>query len=361
MELQSIDVFLYGLGIVGGELLEQIQQQKATLLSQSIDIHVCLIANSRRALFDKNGLDLSSWRESLMQSSLVSSIDLAIENLRAGSFKCPVFVDCTASMVPVARYLDLFKAGFHIVTPNKRANAQPYADYLELRTVSNSVGRRFLYETNVGAGLPVIDPLQNLMRTGDRILGFTGLLSGSLSYIFGRLDDGVAFSVAVQEAKQLGYLEPDPRDDLLCEDSIRKLTIIGREAGYPLNRDDITVTAVMPPGFDMSGGVPEFFERLPQADAYFEKKLAEARAEGKRLRFSAEIKDGRAGLQVVAVDPNNPLYEAKDSESLFAFYTERYKKRPLVIKGEGAGQAVTASGVFGDLLRLVSWNWVPGK
>jgi aspartokinase/homoserine dehydrogenase 1 len=276
--------------------------------------------------------------------------------VREGGFVCPVFVDCTATFAPVPRYLDIFRAGLHIVTANKRANAQPYADYLALREVSNAVGRRFLYETNVGAGLPVIDTLQSLVKTGDELTEFAGIASGSLSFIFGLFEEGIKFSDALEQAKVLGYTEPDPRDDLLCEDVVRKLIIIAREAGYIVNREDIEITPILPDTFDSTGSVPEFVARVPQLDDYFAAKVAAAQAEGKVFRLACEIKDGKSKVGLVAVGRDHPMYGVKNGDQIFVYKTKRYTKVPLVIKGIGAGAEVTAAGVFGDILRLASWN-----
>jgi aspartokinase/homoserine dehydrogenase 1 len=182
---RSVEIFLFGPGLVGGTLLQQIKKQQPILLAQGVDLKVVFIANSRRLIFNAGGIDLATFRDELLNSPIPSSVDFIIDKVKEGGFVCPVFVDCTATFAPVPRYLDIFRAGLHIVTANKRANAQPYSDYLALREVSNSVGRRFLYETNVGAGLPVIDTLQGLVKTGDELIEFAGILSGLLSFIFG--------------------------------------------------------------------------------------------------------------------------------------------------------------------------------
>ena len=243
-----------------------------------------------------------------------------------------------------------------IATPNKRANSMSMEFYHELRRTANRMHRRFLYETNVGAGLPIIDTLQNLFKSGDRLTGFSGIMSGSLSYIFGKLDEGVPFSRAVLEAKELRYTEPDPRDDLNGMDVARKALIIAREAGYQLELEDITMYKVFPDGFDSSGTVDEFLAKLPQVDAYFAEKIEKLKAEDKVLRMGASIKDGKVSVGMLEVTKSDPLYAVKGGENAFVFHTERYTPIPLTVRGYGAGAGVTAAGVFGDVLRTVSFN-----
>jgi aspartokinase/homoserine dehydrogenase 1 len=353
---RAVEIFLFGPGLVGGTLLQQIKKQQPVLHAQGVDVRVLLIANSRRLIFNADGLDLATFRDDLQASTIPSSVDFIIDRTKEGSFVAPVFVDCTATFGTVPRYLDLFRAGLHIVTANKRANAQPYSDYLALREVANAAGRRFLYETNVGAGLPVIDTLQSLVTTGDELVELAGIASGSLSFIFGLFDDGVKFSDALEQAKVLGYTEPDPRDDLLCEDVVRKLIIVARETGYPVNREDIEITPILPETFDAGGSVTDFVARLPQLDEYFAARVAAAKDQNKVFRVALEIKDGKCKVGIVEVGPEHPMYTVKNGDQIFVFKTKRYTKVPLVIKGAGAGAEVTAAGVFSDILRLVSWN-----
>jgi aspartokinase/homoserine dehydrogenase 1 len=213
-----------------------------------------------------------------------------------------------------------------------------------------------LYETNVGAGLPIIDTLQNLFKSGDKLTGFYGIMSGSLSYIFGRLDEGVSFSRAVIEAREKRYTEPDPRDDLAGLDVARKALIIAREAGISLELEDITMHNVFPEGFDSTGTIEEFLNKLPQVDDYFANKVSELKKEGKVLRMAASIENGKVSVGMIAVDENNPLYGIRGGENAFVFHTARYTPIPMTIRGYGAGAGVTAAGVFGDILRTVSWN-----
>ena len=289
-------------------------------------------------------------------SSSKIALDDILDFVRTAKPLNPVFVDCTASYDLPERYLDILNAGMHIATPNKRANSMSMKFYHELRSVANRMHRRFLYETNVGAGLPIIDTLQNLFKSGDQLTGFSGIMSGSLSYIFGRLDEGATFSEAVIEARNNKFTEPDPRDDLGGLDVARKALIIAREAGMSLELQDVTISKVFPQSFDDSGSVEEFMERLPQVDAYFEKKMAELKQEGKVLRMAASIEEGKCRVGIIEVGPDHPLYAVRGGENAFVFTTRRYNPIPLSVRGYGAGAGVTAAGVFGDILRTVSWN-----
>lgn len=358
---QPLEVFIFGAGTIGGCLIDQIKEQQQELAEQKIDIKVLAIANSSKMLVasgkvGSSGLDLSNWREDLKNSSLPASVDTILDFVRENNPLNPVFVDCTASYDLPERYIDIFKAGMHIATPNKRANSMSTDYYHELRKVANKMKRLFLYETNVGAGLPIIDTLQNLFASGDRLKSFYGIMSGSLSYIFGRLDEGATFSQAVLEARDKKYTEPDPRDDLGGMDVARKTLIIAREAGFQLELEDIVIKKVFPDWFDDSGAVEDFLKNLPKVDAYFSELMSRLKAEGKVLRMAASIQDGQCSVGMMEVDEDHPLYSVKGGENAFVFRTQRYNPIPLSVMGYGAGDSVTAAGVFGDILRTVSWN-----
>jgi aspartokinase/homoserine dehydrogenase 1 len=279
----------------------------------------------------------------------------------------PVFVDCTACYDLPERYLDILGAGMHIATPNKRANSMSNSYYHALRDKANAMRRRFLYETNVGAGLPIIDTLQNLYSSGDTLTGFSGIMSGSLSYIFGRLDEGATFSQAVLEAREKRFTEPDPRDDLSGLDVARKALIIARESGLELEMEDIEMQKIFPATFDATGTVDEFLKKLPQADSYFKDYMARMAKEGKTLRMGAAItvsteknakssEGTRVTVGILEVAADHPLFSVKGGENAFVFTTNRYSPIPLSLRGYGAGAGVTAAGVFGDILRTVSWT-----
>lgn len=352
---QTIEVFAFGAGTIGGCLLDQIRDQQNELFNKGIDIRVMAIANIDGMIMNENGLDLSDWRNDVAKNGKPTNLDEILEFVKVTKPLNPIFVDCTASYDLPNRYIDILNAGMHITTPNKRANSMSMDFYKEIRQTAAKMHRRFLYETNAGAGLPIIDTLQNLFKSGDKLTGFYGIMSGSLSYIFGRLDEGVTFSRAVMEAREKRYTEPDPRDDLAGMDVARKALIIAREAGMELELEDIKINRVFPEDFDDSGTVEEFLEKLPQLDKYFAEKMDALRHEDKVLRMAASIENGKCSVGMMEVDSNHPLYTIRGGENAFVFHTARYTPIPMTIRGYGAGAGVTAAGVFGDILRTVSW------
>ena len=356
---QTIEVFAFGAGTIGGTMIDQIRDQKQKLLKENVDIKVLAITTIDGMILNEEGIDLSDWRSLMKKPDFPfgpQNVDDIIKFVKEKKPLNPVFVDCTASYDLPERYLDILNAGMSIATPNKRANSMDINFYHELRRTANKMHRRFLYETNVGAGLPIIDTLQNLYKSGDKLESFNGIMSGSLSYIFGKLDEGVPFSQAVLEAKDLRYTEPDPRDDLEGKYVARKALIIARESGYDIELTDIEMFKVFPDSFDPSGTVEEFLAKLPQVDDYFNKKMAELKKQNKVLRMGASIKDGKVSVGMMEVGKDDPLYGVRGGENAFVFYTERYQPIPLTVRGYGAGAGVTAAGVFGDILRTVSFN-----
>ena len=356
---QSIEVFAFGAGTIGGTMIDQIHEQHDKLLKENVDIKVLAITTIDGMILNEDGIDLSNWREQMKKPQFAfgpQNVDDIIKFVKEKKPLNPVFVDCTASYDLPERYLDIINAGMSIATPNKRANSMDIKFYHELRRTANKMHRRFLYETNVGAGLPIIDTLQNLYKSGDKLESFNGIMSGSLSYIFGKLDEGVKFSQAVKEAKELRYTEPDPRDDLEGKDVARKALIIARESGYDIELTDIELIPVFPKDFDATGTVDEFMANLSKVDDYFEKKMADLKKKNMVLRMGATIKNGKASVGMMEVPVTDPLYSVKGGENAFVFYTERYQPIPLTVRGYGAGAGVTAAGVFGDILRTVSFN-----
>ena len=350
---KMLDVFVVGVGGVGGALVDQIGRQQKWLKNKQIDLRVCGLFNSKHSLLNRDGIDLKNWREQIKQSDISYTLESIIEFAKNNRLLNPILVDCTSSSEVADKYADFLANGFHVVTPNKKANTSSMAYYLRLRQEAEKSKRKFQYDTNVGAGLPVIENLQNLLNAGDELIKFSGILSGSLSFIFGKLDEGMSLSEATKLAKEKGFTEPDPRDDLSGTDVARKLLILAREAGLQLELDQIKVESVLPKEY-AQGSIEEFMTKLPQLDAEFKAKSEKAIQEGKVLRYVGSIEGGQCSVKIEAVDSEDPLYKVKNGENALAFYTRYYQPIPLVLRGYGAGNDVTAAGVFADILRTTS-------
>lgn len=356
---QLIDLILVGVGGVGGALLKQIEKQREELQQRNgVDIRVICVANSRTFVKDPQGLKIEQIPEMLGQSSNpMFTIDEAKRLVDDSHLVNPVFVDCTSSEDIALSYIELMKAGYHVVTPNKKANTSTYEYYKGLRQIARSCHRKFYYEATVGAGLPVINTLQNLLAAGDRLIEFNGIMSGTLSYIFGLVDEGKTLSEATRDAYERGFSEPNPRDDIEGMDVARKLLILARECGYKLDLSDITIECPVDRKYLEGNTAEEVLNNLKGADEEFAARAAAARAEGKVLRFVASIRDGgKCVCGVKAVGPEDPLYKVVGGENALSFTSAYYQPIPLVIRGYGAGTEVTAAGVISDILRLQNWT-----
>jgi aspartokinase/homoserine dehydrogenase 1 len=350
-----MDVILLGCGNVGAALLQQFQKHHATLAADHKALHVRAIADSRKLLVGHDTIELADWQQDFEQQGVAWTIEDILGIRKRLGLLNPTIIDCTSDADLASQYVNFLANGFNVVAANKKANTSDIAYYHEMRTVAARHHRKFMYETNVGAGLPFIDTLQSLIRSGDELKSFGGILSGSLSMIFGMLEDGMTFSAAVEKALELGFTEPDPRDDLSGMDVARKLLIIAREVGLQLELEDIEVEPVIENGFAADAGGPELIKRLKALDDDFADRVKAANNEGCVLRYIGRIENGKCGVSVEAVPADKPLGSIRDGENALVLLSRYYHPIPLVLRGYGAGADVTAAGVFGDLLRT-AWR-----
>ncbi len=350
-----MDVILLGCGHVGAALLKQFQTQDDSLHAHHKALHVRAIANSRKLLVGRDTINLKSWQQDLEKQGKAWTVDNIISIRKKLGLLNPTIIDCTSNEALADEYTRFLANGFNVVAANKKANTKDIAYYREMRTTAARHFRKFMYETNVGAGLPFIDTLQSLIRSGDELRSFGGILSGSLSMIFGLLEDGVAFSEAVEKAMQSGFTEPDPRDDLSGMDVARKLLIIAREVGMELELDDIEVEPVIANGFAKDVDTSELVTHLKALDKDFAARVEAANAQQSVLRYVGRIENGRCKVSVDVVPKQNPLGSIRNGENALVLHSLYYQPIPLVLRGYGAGAEVTAAGVFGDLLRT-AWR-----
>ncbi|QCI23747.1 bifunctional aspartate kinase/homoserine dehydrogenase I [Buchnera aphidicola (Macrosiphoniella sanborni)] len=350
-----IHVFLIGIGGVGSTLINIILKQKEYLYKKNIIIKIRVIANSKKILYLDNTKNLFDWKKSFKESTKSFNIEILDDVIKTNNLSNSVIIDCTSDQLLSEKYIDFLYNNFHIVTSNKKANTGTLHYYKKIRHAVLETNNKFFYETNVGAGLPVIETIKNLFQTGDTLIRFKGILSGSLSFIFGRLEEGILLSEATREAKELGFTEPNPCDDLSGLDVARKLLILAREFGYNIELKDINIEALLPNTFKKNQNVDEFLEKLKQLDSCFSRKVKKALIQGNVLRFIATIESSKKFfIKLEEVNIDDPLYKVKNGENALAFYTNYYQPIPLVLRGYGAGNDVTASGVFADLLRTLS-------
>ncbi|MBQ9672745.1 MAG: bifunctional aspartate kinase/homoserine dehydrogenase I [Prevotella sp.] len=362
-EYKVLNLFICGIGTVGGNLIEQINSQYKQLKeTRQLKLKVVGIASSKKAIFNRDGIDLRTYK-TLMEQAEPSNIVRLKEEIIGMNIFNSVFVDCTASADVAALYQDFLDHNISVVTANKIAASGPYADYHKLKKTALQRGIKFLFETNVGAGLPIIGTINDLLNSGDKILRIEAVLSGTLNYIFNTLSSSVPFSETVRLAKEKGYAEPDPRIDLCGKDVIRKLVILTREAGYKVEQEDVEKHLFMPDSF-FEGSLDEFWKNLPQLDADFEARRKVLEAEGKRWRFVAKMeKDNdeqatgmgfKTSVSLEAVDQHHPFYGLEGSNNIVLLTTERYKEYPMLIQGYGAGASVTAAGVFANIMSIAN-------
>lgn len=352
-ENKVLNVFVCGVGTVGAQLLEQIQQQYATLLAhQHLQLNVVGIANSRTAIFDADGLDLSNYREQLkLTEKSSSSFSIKQAALQLANLYNSVFVDCTASADVASIYLSLLENNISVVTANKIAASSEYTHYMQLKQTALDRGVKFLFETNVGAGLPIIGTINDLRNSGDKILRIEAVLSGTLNFIFNEIAADVPFSETIRRAKEQGYSEPDPRIDLSGKDVIRKLVILAREAGYQVEQEDVEKHLFVPDKY-FQGTVEDFWKQLPELDTDFENRRKELETKGLRWRFVAKMEEGKTCVSLETVDATHPFYQLEGSNNIILITTERYHDYPMMIRGYGAGAGVTAAGVFANIMSV---------
>ena len=352
-EYKVLNLFICGVGTVGGKLIEQIRSQYDNLKKHSqLKLNVVGIASSKNAIFNRDGLDLDNYMEQLKKSEPSSSSLLSEKIINMNIFNS-VFVDCTASKDIATLYQSFLEHNISVIAANKIAASSDYESYVKLKHTALARGVKFRFETNVGAGLPIIGTINDLLLSGDKIQKIEAVLSGTLNFIFNEIAADVPFSETVRRAKEQGYSEPDPRIDLSGTDVIRKLVILTREAGYKIEQADVEKHLFVPDDY-FKGSVEEFWKRLPELDADFEKRRKKLEAEGKRWRFVATMDHGKTSVALQAVGHNHPFYDLEGSNNIVLLTTERYKEYPMQIQGYGAGASVTAAGVFANIMSIAN-------
>jgi aspartokinase/homoserine dehydrogenase 1 len=352
----TLSIGIIGPGAVGRVLLDQLASQSERLRQQfKLDLRVRGLLSSQRMLLGDPGLTLGEWRTQFQERGTAADLARFLEHVRVDYLPHTVIVDCTASAAVAARYADWLGAGIHVVTPNKKANSADFAYYQQLRAARRAGGAHYLYEATVGAGLPVVQTLRDLRETGDDIASIEGIFSGTLAYLFNRYAGSSSFSEIVHDARQRGFTEPDPRDDLSGMDVARKLIILGREMGLALELKDVQVESLVPR--ELAGGsIEDFMAQLPRYDAAMQERLTAARSRGKVLRYTGKITAaGEATVGLKELELTHPFANIALTDNVVRFATRRYCDNPLIVQGPGAGPEVTAGGVFADLLRLAAY------
>ncbi len=352
-EYQVLNLFICGIGTVGSKLINQIAHQREMLMHErGLKLNVVGIANGHNGMYDREGLSLENYREALAKSPASNLHRLRDEVIGMNIFNS-VFVDCTASADVASLYEEFLDHSISVVAANKVAASSDYEEYSKLKTTARDRGVKYLFETNVGAGLPIINTINDLINSGDKIEKLEAVLSGTLNYIFNTISADIPFSETVRRAKEEGYSEPDPRIDLSGKDVIRKLVILSREAGYKLNQEDVEKHLFIPESF-FKGSLDDFWSELPTIDADFERRRKELEANNKKWKFVATLSNGQGKVSLQEVDSHHPFYDLEGSNNIVLITTRRYHEYPMLIQGYGAGASVTAAGVFADIMRVAN-------
>ncbi len=352
-DTKELHLFMIGVGLIGSTLIKQIKEQAAYLKEkQSLEIKIVGLSNSKKMLFNPEGIDLDNWKDNLVASESKTSFAGFIKKMKAFNLANTIFIDNTANKEIDKYYESILDSSISISTPNKIATSSSYAQYQTLKQTAEKRGVQFAYETNVGAGLPVISTLNDLINSGDRIIKIEGVLSGSLSFIFNSFKEGTKFSSIVKKAKEKGYTEPDPREDLSGLDVRRKLIILSRETGLAMEPEHVSIQNILPQACSDAATVAELMIEIKKADDYFEAMRKEAADKGGVLRMIAKLEDGKASIALESVGTDHPFYSLSGSDNMIVFTTERYRERPLVVTGPGAGAEVTAAGVFAEIIKI---------
>lgn len=353
-DYQVLNIFLTGIGTVGGSLLEQIKQQQPKLMKENrLKLNVVGIADVDNAIFNREGIDLATYQQELRTNGKTTSAELLREEILNMNIFNSVFVDCTASPAIAGLYETFLSENISVVAANKIAASSEYENYANLKNIARKKGIKYLFETNVGAGLPIMNTINNLINSGDKILKMEAVLSGTLNFIFNTISKDIPLSKAIVMAKEARYAEPDPRIDLSGKDVIRKLVILSREAGYKVEQENVTKNLFVPNKY-FEGTVENFFETIHELDAEFELKRQRLEAEGKKYRFVAKMEEGKCEVGLQEVDARHPFYDLEGSNNILMITTERYLDYPMIIKGYGAGASVTAAGVFADIISIAN-------
>jgi aspartokinase/homoserine dehydrogenase 1 len=353
-KFKELHLFLAGTGFVGSSLISQLQKQRETLLKEhNLNINLLGITNSRKMLLGNKPIPLETCKESLSTSGEKSNIDAFISQMTKLNLRNSVFIDCTADARVATTYKEALQKYVSVVTASKIACSSEYSYYHLLKSIASDRGVRFMYETTVGAGLPVIKTIQDLVVSGDKILKIEAVLSGTLNFIFNTLGPEIPLSATIRIAKEKGISEPDPRIDLSGIDVVRKILILSREAGYTIEKEDVIVNRFLPEEC-FEGDLESFYDKVRQYDDEFERQRKELVKQNKKWRFFASMDRGKARVELISVDSSHPTFDLEGSNNIVLLTTERYRELPMVIKGYGAGADVTAAGVFADIMRVVN-------